>query len=43
MRLREVAQQYRAESSELTLQQWESRPSAVRYLENVLRLTSALH
>lgn len=41
-RLQGVAQGYREASSELTLAQWEGRPRRVRYLENVLRLTSAL-
>lgn len=41
-RLREVAAGYRESSAELSLAQWEARPLYVRYLENVLRLTSAL-
>lgn len=41
-RLREVAAGYREASSELSLVEWEARPLYVRYLENVLRLTSAL-
>lgn len=41
-RLHAVAEGYREISSELTLAQWEGRPWRVRYLENALRLTSAL-
>ncbi|MFV0460235.1 MAG: cardiolipin synthase [Actinomycetales bacterium] len=40
--LRDVVEQYRAECTELTLEQWRSRPLPKRYLDNVFRLTSAL-
>lgn len=40
--LQRVADQYRAVSHELTAQEWAERPAAIRYVENVMRLTSAL-
>jgi cardiolipin synthase len=40
--LRAVEDHYRAISTELTLEVWRQRPLAKRYLDNVLRLTSAL-
>lgn len=41
-RLRAVADGYEAVSSELTAQEWDRRPWRLRYLDNALRLTSAL-
>lgn len=40
--LHDLAADYRAECTELTTDQWNSRPMWRRYLENVARLTSAL-
>jgi cardiolipin synthase A/B len=33
---------YRSLSHELTLKEWERRPLGKRYIDNVMRLTSAL-
>ena len=41
-RMRAVEDSYRAISTELTLDIWRQRPLIKRYLDNVLRLTSAL-
>jgi cardiolipin synthase len=41
-RLRDVEDAYRAVSAELTAEQWRGRPLWSRYLDNVMRLTSAL-
>jgi cardiolipin synthase len=41
-RIREVEDQYRSKSRELTLDEWRRRPSRARYLDNVMRLTAAL-
>ncbi|MGO3310329.1 MAG: phospholipase D-like domain-containing protein, partial [Brevibacterium aurantiacum] len=38
----EVVAEYQAESSELSLDEWEQRPYIRRYLESVMRLTSSL-
>ncbi|APT85524.1 cardiolipin synthase [Corynebacterium aquilae] len=38
----ELGQGYMASSRELTLDQWEKRPLRRRYIDNVMRLTSAL-
>ena len=40
--MREVEDSYRAVSTEVTLATWRKRPLAKRYLDNVMRLTSAL-
>jgi cardiolipin synthase len=40
--VRRVEDGYRGLSRELTLEEWTARPLAARYLDNVLRLTSAL-
>ncbi|QCC78800.1 cardiolipin synthase [Nocardioides daphniae] len=40
--LREVEDAYRAVSKELTLGEWERRSVGARYVDNVMRLTSAL-
>lgn len=40
--LQRVADEYRAVCHELTAQEWAGRPFALRYVENVARLTSAL-
>ena len=40
--LRRVEDSYRAVSRELTLEEWRRRPLRRRYLDNVMRLTSAL-
>lgn len=42
VRLREVEDDYRAISTELTLPEWEQRPPRKRYVDNVMRLTAAL-
>ncbi|MEV5000883.1 cardiolipin synthase [Nocardioides sp. LML1-1-1.1] len=42
VRLREVEDDYRAISKELTLPEWEQRPPRTRYVDNVMRLTAAL-
>ncbi|MFV0427961.1 MAG: cardiolipin synthase [Arachnia sp.] len=39
---RQVADDYRDRCTELTREQWESRPIRRRYVDNVMRLTSAL-
>jgi len=41
-RIREVEDTYRKLSRRLTLEDWEARPLRVRYVDNVMRLTSAL-
>jgi cardiolipin synthase len=41
-RFREVEDDYRSRSRELTLEAWARRPGASRYLDNVMRLTAAL-
>ena len=41
-RMREVEDSYRAVSTEITLAAWRMRPLVKRYLDNVMRLTSAL-
>ncbi len=41
-RMREVEDSYRALSTEVTLPNWRKRPLAQRYLDNVMRLTSAV-
>ena len=41
-RMREVEDSYRAVSTEITLSGWRKRPLPKRYLDNVMRLTSAL-
>lgn len=40
--LREVEDSYRAVSTEITLATWRRRPLVKRYLDNVMRLTSAV-
>ncbi|HEY4615335.1 MAG TPA: cardiolipin synthase [Citricoccus sp.] len=40
--LSEVIEQYREVSEELTKEQWDARPRAERWVDNVFRLTSAL-
>jgi cardiolipin synthase A/B len=40
--MRQVEDHYRSLSSQLTLQEWLRRPLPKRYLDNVMRLTSAL-
>jgi cardiolipin synthase A/B len=40
--MRQVEDQYRALSHELTLDEWRRRPLWKRYVDNVMRLTSAL-
>ncbi|HEY9291325.1 MAG TPA: cardiolipin synthase [Microlunatus sp.] len=40
--LNEVVADYRAHSTELTLEEWKRRPLRQRYLDNAMRLTSAL-
>ena len=41
-RVRQVEDSYRVVSTEVTLAAWRKRPLAKRYLDNVMRLTSAL-
>lgn len=41
-RLRDVEDAYRETSRELTLEEWSTRPARSRYVDNVMRLTSAL-
>ncbi|MET0929647.1 MAG: cardiolipin synthase [Aeromicrobium sp.] len=41
-RLRAVEDSYRELSRELTLEQWRTRPARQRYVDNAMRLTSAL-
>ncbi|MET0693394.1 MAG: cardiolipin synthase [Propionibacteriaceae bacterium] len=41
-RMREVEDLYRSLSHELTLAEWEARPLAKRWVDNVMRLTSAV-
>jgi cardiolipin synthase len=41
-RLREVEDGYRALSRELTLPEWDERPARTKYVDNVMRLTTAL-
>ncbi len=40
--MREVEDQYRSMSRRLTLAEWHRRPLRKRYIDNVMRLTSAL-
>jgi len=40
--MREVEDMYRSLSKELTLQEWNERPLSQRWLDNVMRLTSAV-
>jgi cardiolipin synthase A/B len=40
--LQAVAEGYRAVCRELTLAEWRQRPRGQRYVENVMRLVSAL-
>jgi cardiolipin synthase len=40
--MRQVEDHYRSLSHELTLEEWERRPLGKRYIDNVMRLTSAL-
>jgi cardiolipin synthase A/B len=40
--MREVEDQYRSLSRQLTLAEWHRRPLRKRYIDNVMRLTSAL-
>jgi cardiolipin synthase A/B len=40
--MREVEDQYRSLSHQLTLAEWRRRPLPKRYIDNVMRLTSAL-
>jgi cardiolipin synthase len=40
--MREVEDQYRSLSQQLTLADWRRRPLRKRYIDNVMRLTSAL-
>jgi cardiolipin synthase len=41
-RFREVEDEYRALSKELTISEWRERSWIQRYLDNAMRLTSAL-
>jgi cardiolipin synthase A/B len=41
-RMREVEDMYRGLSRELTMAEWRHRPLPKRYIDNVMRLTSAL-
>lgn len=41
-RMRAVEDDYRARSRELTLEEWDQRPFHTRYVDTVMRLTSAL-
>jgi cardiolipin synthase len=41
-RFREVEDDYRALSRELTLEEWQQRPARKRYVDNAMRLTAAL-
>ena len=41
-RMREVEDSYRAKCRPLTLDEWSERPFRTRYVDNVMRLTSAL-
>jgi cardiolipin synthase len=40
--MRQVEDRYRLLSRELTIEEWARRPLRKRYLDNVMRLTSAL-
>jgi cardiolipin synthase len=40
--MRQVEDHYRALSHQLTLDEWRRRPLGKRYIDNVMRLTSAL-
>jgi phosphatidylserine/phosphatidylglycerophosphate/cardiolipin synthase-like enzyme len=40
--VREVEDRYRSLSRELTLEEWKKRPVTKRWLDNVMRLTSAV-
>ena len=41
-RMREVEDMYRSLSREMTLEEWKQRPLSKRWLDNVMRLTSAV-
>jgi cardiolipin synthase len=41
-RFRDVEDDYRAASKELTLEEWRERSKVQRYLDNAMRLTAAL-
>jgi cardiolipin synthase A/B len=41
-RMRQVEDHYRSISRELTREEWERRSFGARYVDNVMRLTSAL-
>ena len=41
-RMREVEDMYRSLSREMTLEEWKTRPLSKRWLDNVMRLTSAV-
>jgi len=41
-RVRDVQDAYRAISTELTAEEWASRPWRSRYIDNVMRLTATL-
>lgn len=41
-RMREVEDEYRSLSHELTLDEWNQRPLIKRWMDNVMRLTSAV-
>ena len=41
-RMREVEDTYRSVSRELTLDEWNKRPLTKRWVDNVMRLTSAV-
>jgi cardiolipin synthase len=40
--LQQISDDYRAASRELTAEEWTRRPRAKRYVDNVMRLLSAL-
>lgn len=41
-RMREIQDDYRRLSRELTMEEWQQRPARTRYVDNVMRLTAAL-
>ncbi|HWH99976.1 MAG TPA: cardiolipin synthase A, partial [Propionibacteriaceae bacterium] len=41
-RMREVEDMYRSLSREMTLTEWKTRPLSKRWVDNVMRLTSAV-
>jgi cardiolipin synthase len=41
-RMRKVEDLYRSLSREMTLDEWKTRPLSSRWLDNVMRLTSAV-